>query len=269
MDIKPRAPTQRLVATLLAVFVIWIVNGEEAPGSIVVFATEGHVLPTSFTIVNDISNQIEPPARRSKDSIVVLLGYGHYGHCLRRKAGARVNSRISHAIEAVAIWRDRGKRILSENINGGVALDDRSGRDADIGDHELDLAKLANIPFVEADTTHDEVGAESEGYVSFGKVDASNSSINSGLRENCLATCRISQNDGERRQNYSRDRSEVVPHLVDKIKDSNDERYAAIGGAIILIGVLVGIWAVWVVASTPSRTDSLKSDKKQDQYRTN
>ena len=52
MDVKPIAPVARLASTLLAIFVIWIVNGKQALSSIIVFATESHVLAASFAFVD-------------------------------------------------------------------------------------------------------------------------------------------------------------------------------------------------------------------------
>jgi hypothetical protein len=251
----------RLIATALfaSIFIVGIVHDVKAFGRIIVLPTKCHVLTTSVTVIDDVPKEIESSARRSENTIIIRRGYREYGLRLCGISGSCVNRESAHRIGTLIIGRNCGKCTLPKDMDCGVTLDNFPGRNPDISHDKLYLAGVTYIPFVEADPSHDKTWAERKSYVLLRRVNASQSGVYDLSGEDCLAAGCVSQDDGKRRQDNRGSGDEIISPLVNNTPTLNDQRHATIGGAIISIAIFIGIWAVWVVVSTPSGSSGLNA----------
>ena len=81
-------------------------------------------------------------------------------------------------------------------------------------------------------------------------------SISYQLGQPRLAASDQSQNNGENRDESGRDSRKVVSPPVNEIPKLDEHQPDAVDGAIIVIGIFLGIMlAVWIVTTTPGRPD--------------
>jgi hypothetical protein len=196
----------RLATALFTIFVVGIVNDAKAFSGVVVLTTERHMPAPCVPVVNDISDQVEPPAVGAENSIIVMLGDGHHRVGFYGLAGTRINAPSSHSVEIVVVIRNRWERTLPQNVDCRVAFCDRSCGDPDISDHELYFSKITNFPFVQANTTHNELRAERQGYMSVGGYGGASRHINASLELSSLVYADRDQNNGSASQKGSKER---------------------------------------------------------------